>query len=282
MPLDQVDVDKMNNKDEAEMSFLDHLEALRWHLVRSIVAIFVIAIISFIFSDIVIETLLYGPKEKWFPTYQFICSISEDLCFYCPEFKLNQIELGEVFFTHIKVSIIFGFVVVFPYVFWEIWRFVKPALHDHELRAARGMVLTCSSLFISGVLFGYFIIAPFATTFLTNYSLNLGVDTTTSMASYSNYLIMYTIPTGIVFQLPVVMYFLTKVGLVTPEFLKKYRRHAAVIILVMAAIITPPDVMTQFLIGIPLYFLYEVSIIISRRVIKKDAEKEKSESLSKT
>ena len=281
MALDQVDVDSLD-KEEAEMSFLDHLEALRWHLVRSVVAILVIAIISFIADDFVIQTLLYGPKEKWFPTYQFICGISEDLCFYCPEFKLNQIELGEVFFTHIKISIIFGFIVAFPYVFWEVWRFVKPALHDDELKAARGIVFTCSTLFLFGVLFGYFIIAPFATTFLTNYSLNLNVDTTTSMASYSNYIIMYTLPTGLVFELPLVMYFLTKVGLVTPEFLKTYRRHAAVIILVMAAIITPPDVMTQFLIGVPLYFLYEVSIIISRRVLKKEAEKEKTESITKT
>ena len=195
---------------------------------------------------------------------------------------MNPKEVGEAFFTHIKVSIIFGFIVAFPYVFWEMWRFIKPALHDHELKAARGIVFTCSTLFLAGVLFGYFIIAPFATTFLTNYSLDLGLKHEPTLASYASYIIMYTLPTGLVFELPLVMYFLTKVGLVTPEFLKQYRRHAAVIILVMAAIITPPDVMTQFLIGIPLYFLYEVSIIISRRVIKKDAEKEKAQSLSKT
>ena len=281
MALDQVDVDSLD-KEEAEMSFLDHLEALRWHLVRAIVAILVIAIISFIAKDFVMFTLLYGPKEKWFPTYEFICGISESLCFYCPEFQLNPREVGEAFFTHIKVSIIFGFIVAFPYVFWEMWRFIKPALHDHELRAARGVVFTCSTLFLAGVLFGYFIIAPFATTFLTNYSLDLGLKHEPTLASYASYIIMYTLPTGLVFELPLVMYFLTKVGLVTPEFLKKYRRHAAVIILVMAAIITPPDVMTQFLIGVPLYFLYEVSIIISRRVLKKEAAKEKSESLTKS
>ncbi|MFT5385639.1 MAG: sec-independent protein translocase protein TatC [Saprospiraceae bacterium] len=174
------------------------------------------------------------------------------------------------------MGIVFGF----PYIFWEFWRFIKPGLYPDEKKAARGVVFVCSFLFITGVCFGYFIISPFAITFLVGY--DLGAISTPSLASYVDYMTMFTLPVGIVFELPVVVYFLTKIGLVTPSFLKSYRKHAFVIIIILAAVITPPDVITQFLVGIPLYILYEISIVISKRVVaKQEAQEEKEEKEAK-
>ncbi|MEM6964263.1 MAG: twin-arginine translocase subunit TatC [Bacteroidota bacterium] len=277
MALDQVDVDKMN--DEAEMSFLDHLEALRWHLVRSVVAVVVITVVVFTAKDYLMFVLNWVQKDD-FPTYRFFCWMSEATCFSPPAFTMDVKAMPEAFLTHIRASVIFALILAFPYIFWEIWRFVKPALHKNELKAARGIVFSCSTLFLSGVLFGYFVICPFAVTFLANYDF-LGAEFEPNLSDYVSSIIIFTFPTGLVFQLPVVVYFLSKVGLMTPEFLKTYRRHSMIIILVLAAIVTPPDVVTQFLIGIPLFGLYEASIIISRRVIKNAEAKEKMEMISK-
>ena len=163
----------------------------------------------------------------------------------------------------------------FPYILWEVWRFVKPGLYDNEKRAARGFVLICSFLFLSGVLFGYFVIAPFAIKFLASY--DIGAINAPTLESYVNYMVLFTLPTGIIFQLPVLVYFLTKIGLIDAEFMRTYRRHAIVLILILSAMITPPDVITQFLIGIPLFFLYELSINVARRVKKQEEEAEKKE-----
>ena len=278
MALDQVDVD--NLPEEGEMSFLDHLEALRWHLVRSVVALVVFAIITFVAKDFLIFVLNW-PRMESFPTYQFFCSLSEVICFYPPEFELDVKHPTEKFLTHIRAAVIFSLILTFPYIFWEIWRFIKPALHKNEKKAARGIVFSCSALFISGVLFGYFVICPFAITFLANYEFGADVAFEPNLSDYVSSIIMFTFPTGLVFQLPVAVYFLSRVGLVTPEFLRTYRRHAMIIILILAAIVTPPDVVTQFLIGIPLFLLYEASIMISKRVVKNSEEKEKREMISK-
>lgn len=277
MPLDQVDVDKMYPdgypakpvQDEKEMSFLEHLEELRWHILRSVASIAVFAIITFLSKDFVFKTLIAGPKEKWFPTYQFLCSLGESMCFEPPKFQLITVGFGESFMVHLKASFFLGLVIAFPYIFWEMWRFIKPGLYDKEQKAARGIVLICSGLFVTGVLFGYFIIAPVAVNFLASY--DVGAVDTASISSYVNYLTMFTIPTGIIFLLPVIVYFLTKVGLVDAAFLRQYRRHSIIIILLASALITPPDVITQFLIGIPLFFLYEVSIGIAARMEKRRA-----------
>ncbi len=273
MALDQVDVDKLGTGEEVkEMSFLDHLEELRWHLVRSAAAIVVFGVLAFIGGRPFFELIMYGPKSADFWTYRTICSISETLCFSPPNFDLMTVILGEQFIVHFKFALMIGLVFGFPYVFWEFWKFIKPGLYPDEKKAARGVVFVCSMLFISGVLFGYFIIAPFAITFLVGY--DLGAISTPSLSSYVNYMTMFTLPVGAVFELPVVIYFLSKIGLVTPSFLMSYRKHAFVIILILAAVITPPDVVTQFLIGVPLYFLYEISIVISKRVVRKQEEKE--------
>ncbi len=280
MPLDQMDVDKLGSKElttgktEGEMSFLDHVEELRWHLVRAVLSIVIFGIAVFVAGDYIFENIILAPKEKSFATYQFICGLSESLCFYPPQFKLITRELGEQFFVHMKVAFFLGLIISFPYIFWEIWRFVKPGLYDEERKAARGIVFICSTLFMLGVLFGYYVIAPFAITFLASY--NVGAESAPTLASYVSYMTMFTLPTGFVFELPIIVYFLSKVGLIGPQFLRTYRRHAIVIILLLAAIITPPDVITQFLIGIPLFILYEVSIVISARVAKKKEETTKT------
>lgn len=251
---------------EAEMGFLDHLEQLRWHILRSVAAIFVIAIVVFIARDFVFDTVIFGPMNDWFPTFRFFCGLSDTMCFGPPDLEILPRLLGEQFLVHIKTSAVLGFICAFPYVFYEIWSFVRPGLYDNEQKYARGIVFTCSLLFLMGILFGYYVVAPFALNFLGNYTVGEVVGNSTSLASYVSYMTMFTLPTGIVFELPVVVYFLSKIGLITPEFMKKYRRHSIIIILILAAIITPPDIVTQFLIGIPVYFLYEISILISKRV----------------
>jgi len=263
---------KENLPDTGEMTFLEHLEALRWHLVRSIVAVVVFAVVIFISKEFVFEIMIFGPLKANFPTYQFFCNTFGLMC-EPPNIIIQSLKLQEKFVTHLKVSILAGIVVAFPYIFYEMWNFIKPGLYPKEQRAARGVVFVCSSLFLIGVFFGYYVMAPVAINFLTGYDVG-DIETTSSLSSFVNNLAMYTMPTGVIFELPIVVYFLTKVGLVTADFLKKYRRLAFVLILIFSAIITPPDVMTQFLIGIPLYLLYEISIGISSRVMKKQAEED--------
>ncbi len=253
---------------QKEMSILDHLDELRKHLFRAIVAIMAVAIVMFLFKDFTFDYLILGPKSPDFFTYRFFCQLSESLCFSPPDFQLITREMGETFVTHLKISFYLGLIIAFPYVFYQFWLFLKPGLYPNEQKAASGIVVTCSILFILGVLFGYFIIAPFAVTFLINYTIN-GVTNSPTLTSYVSYLIMFTIPTGIVFELPIVIYFLSKVGIMTPKLMKTYRKHAFVIILLIGAIITPPDPMTMFMISAPIYALYEISIFISSRVEKK-------------
>ena len=275
MALDQVDVDK--TKDEKEMSFLEHLEVLRWHLIRGIVSILIFGAIIFIFQNWIFDNIILAHSKKSFFTYEFFCNLSDSLCFFPKPFHFEAIDMEEQFVTSLKVAVLLGIVVAFPYIFWEMWRFVKPGLYPEERKAARGIVFICSSLFLMGILFGYYIVAPFAVTFLSNYSVGTEVviNTTPRLSSYVNLLAMITIPAGLIFELPIVVYFLSKVGLIGPEFMRTYRRHAFVVILIVAAIVTPPDVITQFLIGIPLYLLYEVSIFISAKVAKKREEEMK-------
>lgn len=277
MPLDQVDVDKM--EDKGEMSFLEHLEILRWHIIRSVGAIFVFGIGLFLVHKWLFANVIMAPTKASFVTYKAICKFSnfvgmgDRMCFSPPEFEVIAVGFGETFITSIKVSIIGGFILAFPYVLYEIWKFIKPGLYDKEVKVARGFVAVCSLLFLSGVLFGYFVIAPFAVNFLTGYNLPDVINKPT-LASYISYLIMFTAPAGLTFELPVIVYFLAKIGVVTAEGMKKYRRHAIIGILAISALLTPPDVITQFLIGIPVYILYEVSIVIAKRIQAEAATKE--------
>jgi sec-independent protein translocase protein TatC len=254
-----------------EMGFLDHLEELRWHVIRSAIAIVLFAIIALSNQKWVFKNIIFAPKQKDFFTYRFLCDLSERTCFYPPELPLITRELGEQFFIGIAVSIYLGFVAAFPYVFYEFWRFIRPGLYDHEKKVAGRLVFVTSFLFTVGVAFGYFIIAPFAITWLGSYDVGSDATNSPTLASYVNYLTMFTIPTGLAFELPIVAYFLAKIGIIGPEIMKKFRKEAFLLIFVIAAIITPPDAITQILIGIPVYALYEISIIIVTKVSKENS-----------
>ena len=276
--------------DDSEMTFLDHLEELRWHIIRSLIAIAVVGIVLFIFNEWLFDVVLFGPTHPEFVSYDILCNVVHwyaeqvgstiEKCFHetdkFPEFKKQAIGFAEAFVTSIKVSFIAGFVFAFPYVFWEIWQFIKPGLYPEEQKAARGVVYICSFLFLLGVVFGYFIIAPFAVNFLGNYTIP-GVENITTLDSFIKFMVMFTLPAGLIFQLPVLVYFLSRVGLITADIMKKYRKHAIIGILLLAALLTPPDVVTQFLIGIPLFFLYEISILVAKRVEKELERREREE-----
>lgn len=257
------------------MSFFDHLEELRWHIFRSVVAVFVIGIAVFIAKDFVFNTVIFGPKQPDFITYILLCrfshwaNIGETLCIAPPDFQFVTPNFGEPFLVHIQVSLVLGVIGAIPFIFWEIWKFVKPGLYERERQLTRYAVGICSSLFLLGVLFGYYIVAPFAVSFLAGYNLP-GVTPFPSLSSYIGYMVMLTMPTGLIFELPVAVYVLTKLGIVSSAFMKSYRRHAAVVIVIVAAIITPPDVFSQVLISVPLILLYEVSITIAKRVEKQE------------
>ncbi len=281
MPLDQVDVDKYDydkntgelRPNDKEMSFLDHLEELRWHIIRSLIAILIGGIGLFIFNDWYFGTVLLGPTNQDFISYQLFCSFSEwlnlggALCMEIPEFEPQAIKFAEQFITAVKMAFIGGFVAAFPYVFYEVWRFIKPGLYPKERKVTRGIVFICSTLFLLGILFGYFIIAPFAVNFLMGFTV-ADVANAPTLSSVITYMVMFTLPAGIIFELPVLIYFLAKIGLVTARDMRKYRRHSIIGILALSALITPPDVVTQFLIGIPLWVLYEASIVIAIRAGK--------------
>jgi len=277
MALDQVDVDRIGEP-QKEMTFLEHLEELRWHIIRSLVAIVVIGIVLFLVQDWLFEVVIFGPTNPDFFSYVAICDLSnavglgDRMCFTPPEFRKLAVGFGEPFIISIKVCFISGFIASFPYVFWEFWRFISPGLYDKERKATRGVVFICSFLFLLGVLFGYYVIAPFAVNFLAGYNIP-GVENTPTLSSFINYMVMFTAPAGLIFELPIVVFFLSKIGLVTPNLMKQYRRHSIIIILVLSALITPPDVVTQFLIGVPLFFLYEVSIFVSRRVERQEKKR---------
>jgi sec-independent protein translocase protein TatC len=264
--------------EEAEMGFLDHLEELRKRLFWSAVFILSAGITLFICKSWLFETVLFGPRRTDFASFRVWCWLSEvigagqTLCVQEISYELiNTTMLGN-FTTHILVSAIGGFIIAFPLVFWQGWLFIRPALKSAEVKAASGIGLSSSVLFFTGVAFGYWVIAPLSLQFLGNYELG-DVEARISVMSYMKTIASITLAAGLIFQLPVVVYFLSRAGLVTPEILKSYRKHALVAILVIAAVITPPDLTSQVLVALPVLVLYEFSIVISRRVVKRNAER---------
>jgi sec-independent protein translocase protein TatC len=274
-------LEAMAETSSEEMSFLDHLEVLRWHITRSIVAIVVCAIVAFLNKSFVFDTFLLGPKQANFPTFRFLCWASRKLNQYIPDLvgadtlcigqnmpPLQNIYMAGQFTTHIMISLFSGLIVAFPYVFFEIWRFIKPGLNETEQKFARGSVFFTSLLFLSGVSFGYFVISPLSVNFFLSYSISEEVTTIPTLSTYISTVTTVVLACGFLFQLPIVIYFLTKIGLVGPVALRKFRKHAFVGCLVLSAVITPPDVFSQFLVTLPLAVLYEISIYISARVEK--------------
>ena len=256
------------------MTFLDHLEALRWHLVRSVIAITALSVAAFVNKEFIFDKIIFGPKSPDFPTYKVLCRLSEkfsiDFCITDFPFNIISVAMSGQFTTHMWVAFISGLVVGFPYLLWEIWRFVKPALKENEKKYSRGIVFFTSLLFLTGVLFGYYIISPLSINFLGSYQVSEQVKNQISLDSYISTITMLTFSSGVVFELPVVVYFLSKIGLMTPQFMRRYRRHAMVANLIIAAIITPsPDVTSQLLVAIPLFLLYEASIYVSAVVVRK-------------
>ncbi|MCL3779964.1 twin-arginine translocase subunit TatC [Prolixibacteraceae bacterium JC049] len=264
------------------MSFLDHLEELRWHLVRSAGAIIVFAILAFINKTFIFDNIIMAPRKNTFFTNRFLANLGDllgidALKINTSELKLISTELAGQFMAHLKISFVAGVIIACPYIIWEIWRFIKPALYSKEQKYASGAVFFISMLFIMGVLFGYYLIVPLTIHFLGSYFTSVDVDNTIKLGSYMSTLTSVPLATGVVFQLPMFSLFLSKVGLLTPDFMKKYRKHAFIVLLLLSAIITPPDIISQVMVCLPLMLLYEVGIIVSRRIEKQRKKKEAEE-----
>ena len=265
------------SKDRNNMSFLDHLGELRWHLVRSSIAVFFFAVVAFLSKEVIFDVIIFGPKQMDFPTYTFFCWLSSSVggnvfCFDEMPFELLNMRMSGQFQMHLWVSLVAGVIIAFPYVFWEIWRFIQPGLHESERKNSRGVILFTTILFLLGVLFGYYVIVPLSVQFLGTYTVSSEIFNRIDLTSYISMVSSVTLATGILFQLPIAVYFLSKLGVVTPDLLKTYRRHAIVGILLLSAIITPPDIASQILVTFPVLILYQISIGVSRRSIKRRAK----------
>lgn len=270
--------------EEQEMSFLDHLEELRWHLMRAVLSVAVFTIIAFMSKSFVYNTILLGPKKLDFVTYRVLCNLSEvvgsdALCITELPFIIQNRKMTGQFTMHILSSFVIGLICAFPYAFWEIWRFVKPGLYHNERQVSRGATFFVTLLFMTGVFFGYFIVSPLAINFLSNYQVDPSVLNEIDLSSYISTLAMIVLACGVMFQLPIVVFFLSKVGLVTPPFMREYRKHAFVIILIISAIITPPDPITQIFVALPIAVLYEMSILVSAYVVRKENKRLREEGL---
>lgn len=266
---------KKKDEPKAEMSFLDHLEALRWHFIKAISSIIIFGILAYIYSDFVWNSIILAPKSPDFWTSRMLIKFSEFLGIQSNGLNSHPIQLinfnmSGQFMVDVWTAIIAGFIVSFPYVVYQFWSFIKPALYENERRYASGAVAIMSGLFFIGVLFGYYLIVPFSLDWLGSYSISSEVTNQINILSYISSVTSIVIAGGISFELPVVVYFLSKVGLLTPKFLRKYRRHSYVVLLIIAAIITPPDVISQTIVTIPLVILYEVGILISAKVDKEN------------
>jgi len=261
-------------KRENEMSFFEHLEELRWHIIRAVLAIAIMAIVAFLFKNIIFDKIILAPKNPGFFTNRILCQIGEylntnALCINTKPFNLINIQMSGQITTHILVALVSGVILAFPFVLWEFWKFFKPALHANEELHARGAVFAASFLFFTGVIFGYYIIIPLSIHFLGSYVVSNDVTNQIDIRSYIGTITKTALAIGLVFELPIIAFFLTKIDLIDPSFLKQYRKYAIIVCFIAAAIITPPDVFSQTLVVIPLLGLYEVSILVSKIVMRE-------------
>jgi sec-independent protein translocase protein TatC len=266
---------------EAEMSFFDHLDVLRKHLIRSSIAIVVFTGFAFAYYDYIFGKIIMGPKSPDFWTYRMMCLIGEkfnmgpDFCVKEIPFNIINTEMAGQFTLQMNSSLMIGIVLGFPYLLFEVWLFVKPALHEQERKSASGFTFYATILFIIGILFGYYMIAPLSINFLSHYTVSSVIVNQITIDSYLSTVATLTLGSGIIFELPIIIFILSKLGIMTPKFMRSSRRYSTVIILIIAAIVTPtPDILTMLTVSFPLFLLYEVSISISARVEKNKRKAE--------
>ncbi len=277
LPVKKTEADRQDRptKPGREMSFIDHLEELRWHILRSLIVMTVFTVVAFTAKTFVFDTLIFGPKHPDFLTYRALCSLSwllnldDKFCIIPPQFTIANFSMLGEFMAHMQIAMILGFLVSFPYILWEFWRFIRPGLYEKEIRTTQGLVGYCSLLFAVGVSFGYFVMVPFSINFLVPYSISAEVADYIQLSDYISFLAMTVLTAGIMFELPMVIYFLARLGIISAAFLRNYRRHAIIIILLVAGVITPPDVLSQIMIAMPVLVLYEIGIAIAARIEKK-------------
>jgi len=263
------------------MTFLEHLEVLRGHLLRSIASVGIFTVVAFLLKYIIFGVLL-APKSKDFFTNMMLCRFgqwvhTDKLCINDIPFQLINIDMAGQFRIHMTIALYGGLILAAPYIFWELYRFIMPALKDKERRYSRGMVFYTTMLFMLGILFGYFMIVPLTINFLGGYTVSSEVLNQINLKSYIGTITSLIFATGLIFELPILVYFLSKVGIITPSFMRRYRKHAAIIILLVAGIITPPDIFSQIMVTIPMYLLFEVSIFVSARIEKERNAREVAE-----
>jgi sec-independent protein translocase protein TatC len=280
MPEAEKNSTKETTSDTKEMSFWDHLTELRRRLIRIVLAVLAMAILAFTQRNIIFDKIILAPKDGDFITYHWLCKLGDflhvdSLCFTDTHIKLINFNLSGQFMTHMTISMVVGLILATPYVFWQLWQFIKPALYDKERRYARYAVFVMSALFMTGVLFSYFFMVPWTLNFLGMYQVSELVENQISLSSYISTVTSVVLSVGLVFELPVIIYVLAKIGLISPTFLIKNRKYAFILVLVIAAIITPPDVFSQIIVTIPLWTLYEASILIAKRVSRNQEEDSK-------
>jgi len=264
------------------MTFLEHLNVLRGHLLRSIASVVVFAIIAFLLKDFIFSTILLAPKSDTFFTNRVMCQLghllhTSKICLNDKPLDIINIDLAGQFKIHLTISLFGGLILSSPYIFFELYRFIMPALKEKERKYSRGMVFYTTMLFLIGVLFGYYLITPLTINFLGGYSVSAQVANQINLRSYIGTITSLILSTGLVFELPVLIYFLSKVGIVTASLMKHYRKHALVVFLLLSGIITPPDLFSQFLVCIPLYLLFELSIMIAGRIDKQRQARDEAE-----
>ena len=269
--------------EEKEMAFLDHLEELRWHVVRAVAVVFICMIAAFIFVPWIFENIVFAPAKLDFPAFKYMCELGkltglQELCVTELPFKIQSRNMTGQFMMSLTAAFVIGLIVSFPYVVWELWSFVKPGLQTKERKFSKGAVFAVSFLFLLGVGFGYYILSPMTIWFLATYSISPMIVNEFDITSYVSTLASLILGCGLLFQFPMVIYFLSKVGIVTPQLMRKYRKHSIVIILVLGAIITPSgDPFSLTVISLPLYMLFEISIYISSVVVKRKQKAEAAE-----
>ncbi len=272
MALDQLEDDTLGGK---EMGFFDHIDELRKHIIRAVVSVLVCAVVIFFNKSLLFDTILFGPMHLDFWTYKQMCDLSywlkgtDEYCVKEMGFVLSNIDITGQFTQHLFISFVGGFVIAFPYVLWQVWAFIKPALSNKEITYARGFVFFSSMLFFIGIAFGYFLLAPLSINFLGSYKVSELVSNEINLESYISFLATITFACGLIFEMPMLVYFLAKIGVLSSGLMRKYRRYALIIILILSGILTPsPDMASQIMMALPLYGLFEISILVAMRVEK--------------